>query len=278
MHAAALDRLELQADLRHALDRGGEFTILYQPIVWLRTGEVTGVEALVRWMHPTRGLLLPPQFIPVAEETGLIVPLGAWVVREACHQVRRWQLGRPADRPLTLTVNISGYQLQSEGVVDEIRCALAESGLDPHHLVLEITESVLMQQSDTILSRLRALKAVGVRLAIDDFGTGYSSLGYLQRFPVDILKIDKAFVDDVRSTGAESALVRAIIALGDTLQLQTIAEGIELQQQLSGLQAMGCELGQGFFLARPVSVAQIDALLALAKGGPAVVPLPTPAT
>jgi diguanylate cyclase (GGDEF)-like protein/PAS domain S-box-containing protein len=272
MHANALDRLELQAELRHALDRGGEFTILYQPIVRLRTGEVTGVEALVRWMHPTRGLLTPAQFIPLAEETGLIVPLGRWVVSEACRQVQRWQRGRSADRALTLTVNVSGYQLQHEGVVDDIQRALIDSGLDPRHLVLEITESVLMQQSDTMLGRLRALKALGVRLAIDDFGTGYSSLGYLQRFPVDILKIDKAFVVDVQSTGADSALVRAIIALGDTLKLQTIAEGIELQQQLAGLQAMGCEMGQGFFLARPVSVEQIDALLATANGGPAVLP------
>jgi EAL domain-containing protein (putative c-di-GMP-specific phosphodiesterase class I) len=272
MHANALDRLELQAELRHALDRGGEFTILYQPIVWLKTGEVRGVEALVRWMHPTRGMLTPAQFIPLAEETGLIVPLGRWVVGEACRQVQQWRRGLPADRSLTLTVNVSGYQLQHEGVVEDVQHALAETGLDPHHLVLEITESVLMQQSDTMLGRLRALKALGVRLAIDDFGTGYSSLGYLQRFPVDILKIDKAFVVDVQSSGAESALVRAIIALGDTLKLQTIAEGIELQQQLAGLQAMGCEMGQGFFLARPVSVAQIDALLAAANGGPAVLP------
>jgi diguanylate cyclase (GGDEF)-like protein len=278
MYAAARERLELQADLRQALERGDQFTIHYQPIVWLRTGEVTGVEALVRWMHPTRGLLLPLQFIPVAEETGLIAPLGAWVVREACRQVQEWQRGRPAGSPLTLTVNISGYQLQSDGVVDDIRGALAESGLDPSHLVLEITESVLMQHSDTMLERLRALKAIGVRLAIDDFGTGYSSLGYLQRFPIDILKIDKAFVDDVQSSGTESALVRAIIALGDTLRIQTIAEGIELQRQLAGLQAMGCELGQGFFLARPVTGAQIDALLAAAGGGPAVIPLSAPVT
>jgi diguanylate cyclase (GGDEF)-like protein/PAS domain S-box-containing protein len=278
MHANALDRLELQSELRHALDRGDQFTMLYQPIVKLRTGEVTGVEALVRWVHPTRGLLTPTQFIPLAEETGLIVPLGRWVIREACRQVQHWQRSRPGGRPLTLTVNVSGYQLQYEHVVEDVRGALADSGLDPQHLVLEITESVLMQQNGAMLERLRALKATGVRLAIDDFGTGYSSLGYLQRFPIDILKIDKAFIDDVQCSGTDSALVRAIIALGDTLKLQTIAEGIELQQQLSGLQAMGCEMGQGFFLARPIGVPQIEALLASANGGPAVVPLSAPAT
>jgi EAL domain-containing protein (putative c-di-GMP-specific phosphodiesterase class I) len=158
-------------------------------------------------------------------------------------------------------VNVSGYQLQYEGVVDDVRAALRDSGLDAGHLVLEITESVLMQQNDVILERLRALKAVGVRLAIDDFGTGYSSLGYLQRFPIDILKIDKAFVDDIGSGGGEPALVRAILALGDTLQLQTIAEGIEQLHQLSGLKELGCEMGQGFFFAHPVEVAEIDALL-----------------
>ena len=177
-----------------------------------------------------------------------------------------WEQRRRSATPLTLTVNVSGYQLQYEGVVGDVRSALADSGLDPHRLVLEITESVLMQQNETILERLRALKAVGVRLAIDDFGTGYSSLGYLQRFPIDILKIDKAFVDDIGATGVEPALVRAIIALGDTLQLQTIAEGIELKQQWHGLQELGCEMGQGFLFARPVSVMQIDAMF----GGPGV--------
>ena len=262
MHAKALERLDLEAELRHALDRGDQFVLLYQPIVQLQTGEVKGIEALVRWNHPQRGVLTPAQFIPLAEETGLIVGLGRWVLREACRQAQVWQAARISGPPLTLTVNVSGYQLQYDGVVADVRAALADSGLDPRNLVLEITESVLMQQNETILERLRALKAVGVRLAIDDFGTGYSSLGYLQRFPIDILKIDKAFVDDIGATGAEPALVRAIIALGDTLQLQTIAEGIELRQQWHGLRDLGCEMGQGFLFARPVSVGQIDALFA----------------
>ena len=261
MHGKALERLELQGELRRALDRGGEFTLLYQPIVELQSGEVTGVEALVRWLHPERGTLSPGQFIPLAEETGLIVPLGRWVVREACRQAQLWQGGCGTERALTLTVNVSGYQLQYEGVVDDVRDALADSGLDPRHLVLEITESVLMQENDMILKRLRALKELGVRLAIDDFGTGYSSLGYLQRFPIDILKIDKAFVDDIGSSATEPALVRAIIALGETLRLQTIAEGIELQQQWDGLHQLGCQMGQGYLFARPVSVSEIGMLL-----------------
>jgi len=261
MHLKALERLDLEAELRHALDTADQFVLLYQPIVQLQTGEVKGIEALVRWNHPQRGMLTPVQFIPLAEETGLIVQLGRWVLREACRQAQVWQATRTGGPPLTLTVNVSGYQLQYDGVVADVRAALADSGLDPRNLVLEITESVLMQQNETILERLRALKAVGVRLAIDDFGTGYSSLGYLQRFPIDILKIDKAFIDDIGASGVEPALVRAIIALGDTLQLQTIAEGIELRQQWHGLRELGCEMGQGFLFARPVSVGQIDALL-----------------
>jgi diguanylate cyclase (GGDEF)-like protein/PAS domain S-box-containing protein len=260
MHTEAMERLELEADLRHAIDRN-EFTLRYQPIVLLQTGEIAGVEALVRWNHPTRGMLSPLTFIPLAEETGLIVPLGRWVVREACRQAVEWQHLRPAAKPLTLTINISGHQLQGEHVVEDVRRALSDSGLDPRQLVLEITESVLMQQSGTILERLHALKALGVRLAIDDFGTGYSSLGYLQRFPIDILKIDKSFVDDVGRGETESALARAVIALGETLQLQTIAEGIELKQQLSGLQDLGCELGQGFFFDKPILPADIELAL-----------------
>ncbi|HXY32225.1 MAG TPA: EAL domain-containing protein [Gemmatimonadaceae bacterium] len=265
MHEEAVERLELEADLRRALDRE-EFHILYQPIVLLQTGEITGVEALVRWQHPRRGMLSPMQFIPLAEETGLIVPLGSWVVREACRQATGWQALRLSASPLTLTINISGHQLQGESVVDDVRAALDDSGLDPHLLVLEITESVLMQQSETILQRLRALKALGVRLAIDDFGTGYSSLGYLQRFPIDILKIDKAFVDDVGRNGSEPALARAVIALGETLRLQTIAEGIEEKHQLSGLQELGCELGQGFLFAKPISASAIESMLVRGPG------------
>ena len=258
MHVQAVERLELEADLRRAIEQE-EFVLHYQPIVLLHTGEVTGVEALVRWQHPRKGMIAPPQFIPIAEETGLIVPLGRWVVKEASRQAARWQKLRGL--PLTLTVNVSGHQIQSEGVIEDVRAALEESGLDARHLVLEITESVLMQHSEPLLHRLRAQKSIGVRLAIDDFGTGYSSLGYLQRFPIDILKIDKSFVDDVGIGNGEPALARAVIALGETLRLQTIAEGIEQRRQLAGLQELGCEMGQGYYFARAVAASAIDDIL-----------------
>jgi len=258
MHAQAVERLELEADLRHAIEQE-QFVLHYQPIVLLHTGEITGVEALVRWQHPRRGMIAPPTFIPIAEETGLIVPLGRWVVRDACRQAARWQ--RMRAQPLTLTVNVSGHQIQGDHMVEDVRGALEDSGLDPRSLVLEITESVLMQHSETLLHRLRALKSLGVRLAIDDFGTGYSSLGYLHRFPIDILKIDKSFVDGVGTTGSEPALARAVIALGETLRLQTIAEGIEQRRQLNGLQELGCEMGQGFYFARAVAPSAIDEIL-----------------
>jgi EAL domain-containing protein (putative c-di-GMP-specific phosphodiesterase class I) len=226
---------------------------------------VSGVEALLRWEHPTRGLMYPSQFIPLLEETGLIVPVGVWVLREACRQMIEWDalLGQSGGGgTVTLTVNMSGHQLQHPGVVDAVSGALAESGLTADRLVLEITESVLMQHAEVMLDRLKAIRAVGVRLAIDDFGTGYSSLSYLQRFPIDILKIAKPFVDDVGSHVADPALARAIIALGDTLCLRTIAEGIEVRDQLTGLQALGCELGQGYYFARPVNGETMGRLLA----------------
>jgi EAL domain-containing protein (putative c-di-GMP-specific phosphodiesterase class I) len=261
MHREALDRLELEGDLRRALERD-EMTLLYQPIVSLDSGGVIGMEALVRWKHLDRGLMYPGQFIPLAEETGLIVTLGEWILREACRQAKAWDAKWQPAAPLSITVNISGQQLQHAGVVDVVRRALARSGLRPQSLVLEITESVLMQHTETMLDRLTALKAVGVRLAIDDFGTGYSSLSYLQRFPIDILKIAKPFVDDVGTGQGHPALARAIIALGETLSLRTIAEGIELREQWHGLRALGCEMGQGYFFARPLTADAMGELIA----------------
>jgi diguanylate cyclase (GGDEF)-like protein len=261
MHREALDRLELEADLRRALERD-EMMLLYQPIVSLDTGSVIGMEALVRWRHLDRGLMYPGQFIPLAEETGLIVGIGEWILREACRQAKAWDTKWQPDVPLSLTVNISGQQLQHAGVVDVVRRALARSGLRPHDLVLEITESVLMQHTETMLDRLTELKAVGIRLAIDDFGTGYSSLSYLQRFPIDILKIAKPFVDDVGTGEGHPALARAIIALGESLSLRTIAEGIEMREQWVGLRALGCEMGQGYFFARPLAAEAMGQLIA----------------
>jgi diguanylate cyclase (GGDEF)-like protein/PAS domain S-box-containing protein len=267
MHHEVMDRLELEADLRRAVDRD-EFSLVYQPIVDLRNATVSGVEALLRWHHPVRGEMYPSHFVPLLEESGLIVPVGAWVLREACRQARVWdgQLGERG-AAMAITVNMSGHQLQHSGVVDDVRAALVESGLPPERLVLEITESVLMHNADMMLDRLRSIRAIGVRLAIDDFGTGYSSLSYLQRFPIDILKIAKPFVDDVGTGRSDPALARAIIALGETLCLRTIAEGIEVPEQLAGLMELGCELGQGYLFARPLNGAAMGRLLAERPAG-----------
>jgi diguanylate cyclase (GGDEF)-like protein/PAS domain S-box-containing protein len=270
MHVTAIERIELESDLRHAIENG-HLVLHYQPIVILESGEITGVEALVRWQHPRRGLLAPAQFIPLAEETGMILPLGAWVLREACTQGQRWRLQRGDAEPLAVTVNVSGRQIQSPQFITDVRTALGESGLAPHALILELTESVLTTQTETVQATLQALKAVGVRLAIDDFGTGYSSLSYLQRFPIDILKIAKPFVDDVAGhaasgVGSRRALAQAVITLGSTLSVRTIAEGIELPQQLQRLRELGCDLGQGFHFSRPVPAEQMEALLFRSEG------------
>jgi diguanylate cyclase (GGDEF)-like protein/PAS domain S-box-containing protein len=252
LHAAALDRHALTADLEHAVERG-ELVVHYQPIVELASGRVTSLEALVRWQHPERGLLQPDSFIGIAEETGAIVPLGRWVLREACRQTKAWEDELPADNPISVSVNLSPRQVRHPSLVEDVDAAVAESGLPAQRLVLEITENVLMEQTDAVLETLDALKARGVRIAIDDFGTGYSNLGYLRDLPVDILKISKPFVDGVGKDDPEgSALARSIIKLGDNLNLQTVAEGIEMQDQLTDLQRLGCHSGQGFLLARPV--------------------------
>jgi EAL domain-containing protein (putative c-di-GMP-specific phosphodiesterase class I) len=219
-----------------------------------------GVEALVRWNHPRHGALVPLHFIPLAEETGLIVPLGQWVLRESVTQVKRWREQFPHQQ-LSLYVNISGRELTEADIVPSVRELLRETGIASESLVLEITESVLMQQTDAVLAKLRDLKDLGLRLAIDDFGTGYSSLSYLQRFPFDVLKIAKPFVDDVAAGLERSALARAIIGIGSTLNLTTLAEGIEMAEQRAGLAKLGCELGQGYFFSRPVPAEAIEAIL-----------------
>ncbi|MBA3498615.1 MAG: EAL domain-containing protein, partial [Gemmatimonadales bacterium] len=259
MYADLRERLDLEAALRTAVE-SHELTLHYQPIVHLQSGAIYGVEALLRWEHPQFGRLLPQHFVPLAEETGLIVPLGAWVLGEACRQVQAWRLAYP-QLQLAVSINISGHQLQSAGLADALRQTLTSSGVEPSAVVLEITESVLMQQTDSALERLQELKALGVRLAIDDFGTGYSSLSYLQRFPIDILKIAKPFVEDVGQGADRSALARAIIGLGDTLRLQTIAEGIELAEQRAALVELGCSLGQGHHFWPALSAAALEELL-----------------
>jgi EAL domain-containing protein (putative c-di-GMP-specific phosphodiesterase class I) len=256
MYVDVRSRLETEAALRTAIERT-ELTLHYQPIVSLETGALYGVEALVRWDHPQFGLLLPQHFIPLAEETGLISRLGCWVLGEACRQVQAWRLAYP-HAPLAVSVNISGRQLHGQGIAEELRDALSATGVDPSAVILEITESVLMQQTESVLARLRELKDLGVRLAIDDFGTGYSSLSYLQRFPIDILKIAKPFVDEVGHGADRSALARAIIGLGDTLKLHTIAEGIEMKEQQTALVKMGCLLGQGYHFAAALPPSEIE--------------------
>ncbi|HMU61303.1 MAG TPA: EAL domain-containing protein [Gemmatimonadales bacterium] len=259
MVADSRHRLEMEAALRGAIERE-ELVLHYQPVMHLQTGDIFGFEALVRWNHPKYGHLLPGHFVPLAEETGLIVRLGAWVLREACGQIHRWREAYPG-ADWVMSVNLSGRQLQEPDLVHEARRALSATGVDPSALVLEITESVLMQQADSAQQQLRGLKSLGVGLAIDDFGTGYSSLSYLQRFPIDILKIAKPFIDDVGAGLEKSALARAIIGLGDTLKLRTIAEGVEVAEQREALVALGCELGQGHLFAKAMPVEQIEQML-----------------
>ncbi|MEX2246861.1 MAG: EAL domain-containing protein [Dehalococcoidia bacterium] len=260
MEASIAGRLELANELQRAVERD-EFVLHYQPSVFLNTGRIAGVEALVRWQHPTRGLLAPSEFVPVAEETGLILPIGRWVLREACVQARRWQLEFPSDTPLTIAVNVSPRQVHQPGLLDAVKEALRESQLPPETLTLEITETVMMQDTDLAASRLNELKQLGIRIAIDDFGTGYSSLGYLRRFPVDILKIDKSFIDGVGARGKERELAQSIIELGQTLNLEIVAEGIEGADQLGWLRSRSCGLGQGFYFAEPIAGAELTAFL-----------------
>ncbi|HEY0970322.1 MAG TPA: EAL domain-containing protein [Gemmatimonadales bacterium] len=258
MHAVARERLALEAELRHAVE-SERLRLAYQPIVELRDGRVTGVEALARWDHPVRGQVTPDVFIPVAEESGLIIPLGRWVLREACRQAAGWL--PIVGEGFTVSVNVSGRQLQHPTLVHDVKDALASSGLPASALVLEITETALVQDAPSVTRRLGELKELGVRIAIDDFGTGYSSLGYLQRLPVDVLKIDRTFITNVGGEGHDTALARTILALGDTLSLRCVAEGIEDAHQHAHLRELGCELGQGFLFSRPVSAEEVEGLL-----------------
>jgi diguanylate cyclase (GGDEF)-like protein/PAS domain S-box-containing protein len=256
MHERVVERLELRAELQRAIE-DDQLELHYQPVVRLTGHEILGVEALLRWQHPTRGTIPPNQFIPLAEETGLIISMGRWVLNEACIEGVRIQKRFERGEPLAISVNLSVRQLQSDSIVSDVRCALETSGLPPGSLVLEITESVMMSDTDFAVQRLTELKDLGVRLAMDDFGTGYSSLSYLSRFPVDILKMDRSFV----GSGENVALQSAIIALGASLELDVVAEGIELEEQERSLHDLGCELGQGFLFARPMSSADLATFL-----------------
>ncbi|MGH2990908.1 MAG: putative bifunctional diguanylate cyclase/phosphodiesterase [Solirubrobacterales bacterium] len=261
MSAAVVERLELQLDLKRALARH-ELELHYQPIVTLATGEIAALEALVRWQHPARGMLLPSQFVPLAEETGQILELGRWALGEACHQAAAWRGGHRDRRELEIAVNLSGAHLRSPGLVGAVRHELGGAGLDPSALVLEITETALVRDTDASVGVLEGLRALGVRIAIDDFGTGYSSLQYLSGLPIDALKIAKVFVDQVGGPhGDRPALARAIVELAQVFDLRVIAEGIERAEQVPALVGLGCELGQGNHFAAALSAEQAGALL-----------------
>ena len=260
MRATVIERLDIESALRRALARH-ELRVLYQPTVDLRSGRVVGVEALLRWEHPERGQLAPAEFIDVAEETGLIVPIGSWVIDQACRQAQRWQATDTASAPLLVSVNISGRQLDSAALIENIAGVIARTGIDASLLGLEITESVIMRDPAASSSALRALKDVGVRIAVDDFGTGYSSLAYLRRFPVDLLKVDRAFVDGLGRDPEDSAIVAAVVSLAHTLGMEAIAEGVETATQLDELRALGCDMAQGFLMARPMTADAVEELL-----------------
>jgi len=257
MQDAVNDRIELDADLRDAV-RNHEFFLVYQPTFNLRDMSPTGVEALLRWRHPTRGVVAPGEFIPLLETTALIIAVGKWVLQEACRQGAKW---RAAGHPIGMAVNVSGSQLDSDAFVTDVRDALAASGLEPSALTLEITETTLMGNIEDTARRLTAIRELGARIAIDDFGTGYSSLAHLQRFPVDALKIDRSFVSRLTEEVEGETLVHTLVQLGKALSIETLAEGIEQQQELSMLQDEQCDSGQGFLYARPLDVVAAEAFL-----------------
>jgi predicted signal transduction protein with EAL and GGDEF domain len=260
MHSAVVERMAMKADLLRAVD-ADEFEPHYQPIVDLDTGRLTGVEALARWRHPERGLMAPASFIPLAEETGLIVAIGRRMLQRACADMAAWRAAFGAEAPSSVSVNLSARQIQRPQVVADVADALAASALAPECLVLEITESTLLDDAAAAATTLAALKGLGVRIALDDFGTGYSSLSYLDRFPVDIVKIDKSFVDGLGADVAGSPLVGAIVNLGALLGMGVTAEGIERADQVARLRQIGCVQGQGFYFARPMPASELTSTL-----------------
>ena len=252
------ERIKLEADLGRALGNE-ELFLEYQPIIDLGTRSLLGVEALVRWRHPDLGALMPASFIQVAEECGQIIAIGRWVLMRACKDIIAWRGAVAGGDGLRVSVNISGRHLQHGDLVQDVAHALQQSGLEPSNLVIELTESTIMYNTDLNLERLNQLKALGVRLAIDDFGTGYSSLSYLHRFPIDILKIDRSFITRLTHTDDGPELARAVITLGETLGLDSVAEGIELESQVAALLNLGCVAGQGFLFSKPCPLAELEA-------------------
>ena len=266
MQEAVDDHRHLEVDLQSALE-AGQFFLVYQPTIDLSTGAFTGVEALLRWRRPERGVVQPNDFIPALEASGLIVPVGAWVLQDACRQGAKWH---QQGYRFTVSVNVAARQLERDQIVDDVQDALSASGFDPGGLILELTETTLMHDVEETVARLRQLKALGVRIAIDDFGTGYSSLGYLRQFPIDVLKIDRSFVSGIADTAESAALVHTLVQLGKVLGLDTIAEGVETDDQRMWLKAEKVDIGQGFLFARPLGVEDVDRLLEVSAGKPEV--------
>ncbi|MGL4623052.1 MAG: putative bifunctional diguanylate cyclase/phosphodiesterase, partial [Chroococcidiopsis sp.] len=260
MHNLAMARLQIEIDLRKALERQ-ELRVFYQPIVSLKTGKTTGFEALVRWQHPTSGMIPPIKFIPVAEETGLICAIGWWVLQQACHQTRHWQERFPTEPPLTISVNVSGKQFTQSNLIEKIDQILQETGLAPTSLKLEITESVLVENAEAAAAVICQLRAMGIQFSIDDFGTGYSSLSYLHRLPIDTLKIDRSFVNNVDCEPEKIEIIRTIVALAWNLGMNVVAEGVETKTQMYQLQALKSEYGQGYFFSKPTDSEAAEVLL-----------------
>ncbi|MBW4582770.1 MAG: EAL domain-containing protein [Tildeniella nuda ZEHNDER 1965/U140] len=260
MRVQVMTRLQLETDLRHAIERQ-EFRLHYQPLIALQTGKIVGFEALVRWQHPQRGLVPPNDFIPVAEETDLIIPMGQWITHEACRQLRLWQEKFPREQPLIVSVNLSGKQFSQPDLVESIEQALEETGLDGHSLKLEITESMAMTDVESTIALLHRLKALHLQLSIDDFGTGYSSLSYLHRFPTNTIKVDRSFVSRMGDESEDAQIVQTIIILGHNLGMDIVAEGVETAEQLASLRELKCEYGQGFFFSKPLVAEAAEALL-----------------
>jgi EAL domain-containing protein (putative c-di-GMP-specific phosphodiesterase class I) len=272
MHTRAVQRLDFEADLRRAVIEQ-QFTVRYQPVIELAGGQLAGLEALVRWDHPGRGLVMPGEFVTMAEDTGLIIPIGRWVLHAACQAARDWQRRVPLPSPPFISVNLSVRQLQRPDLLEDVAGALDASGLDPTLLMLEITESVLVVDEEAIIERLNGLRGLGVHLAVDDFGTGYSSLAYLRRLPVDTLKLAKPFVDGLTRGVEQAALAHAILRMADVLGLAVVAEGIEQEAQAQALEALGCRYGQGFHFARPLDQFAVESLLLAERRRRAATPI-----
>ena len=261
MHGSVVDRMQLEADLRRAVEHGDEFELYYQPIVALRTGTLVGIEALLRWKHPGRGLPDAADFVPLAEESGTIVPLGTWSIAGACEQLRDWQARFPSLANVTMSVNVSGRQFRRPDCVEAIRGVVKNAHIDPRHLAVEVTESVVMDDVEASAAKLGLLRDMGIQIHVDDFGTGYSSLSYLHRIPITAVKIDGSFVAGLPAHAESEEVVKAIVSIAESLDFDVIAEGIEQQPQVACLEHLRCRYGQGFHLCRPLDAAAFEAWL-----------------